>query len=171
VSKKKKVSSKTKSRASALEEAFASSREQQEICKEDPEPRELGFLQPCMERRFHRLVQLKFEEITGLGPHDYWIHSDAGGAPKMEAQENRARYAYDHGARHMCWSAHGSGCGGFKPPFHPHVAGDDEIRTALRATLMKAVFLYPKAKHYTIFVAEDANGRAIVWWSGPIKGF
>ncbi|MBN8246078.1 MAG: hypothetical protein J0L84_01395 [Verrucomicrobia bacterium] len=148
---------------------FDSAPGRQELCREESEPKELGFLQLCMERRFHRIVQEKFEELSGLQPHDYWSHSDAGGAPKMEPEENRAKYAYDHGARHMGWSAHGDGCGGFKPPFHPHEAGDDEIRTALLATLMKKVFLYPEASHYAIFATKDAQGNASVWWRGPVR--
>jgi hypothetical protein len=154
-----------------VNQLFRTPSEQLQICKIEKDPKELGFLQPCMERRFHRLVQEKFEELSGLQPHDYWIHADAGGAPKMEGEENRAQYAYKHGARIMGWSAHGAGCGGFKPPFHPHTASDDEIQTALVATLMKKVFLYPEAKHYAIFVTENGDGNAVIWWRGPVQAF
>lgn len=152
-----------------VEDLFLTPLHEQQVSVEEPEPPARGYLQLCIERRFHRLVQTKFEELAGLGPHDYWMHSDAGGAPKMEAEENRAEYAYSQGVQYMGWSAHGAGCGGFKPPFHPHAAGDQEIETCLRATVMKKVFLYPKAKHYEIFATEDENGKAVLLWRGPIQ--
>jgi hypothetical protein len=160
---------KKKTAEAPVPDLFLTPLHEQKVAVEEPEPPALGYLQLCIERRFHRLVQTKFEELTGLGPHDYWMHSDAGGAPKMENEENRAQYAYSHGVRYMGWSAHGAGCGGFKNPFHPHTAGDREIETALRATVMKKVFLYPDAQHYEIFATEDENGKAVLQWRGPIR--
>jgi hypothetical protein len=154
----------------AFEELWGSLQERVQQVPEDSDATPtLGYLQLCMERRYHRRVQGVFETMTGLTSEQYWIHSDAGGAPKMEPEENRAAYAYANGARKMGWSAHGAGCGGFKPPFHPHAAGDDEIHAALTATLLKKLYLYPKAEHYSIFATTDASGNVRIYQRGPLR--
>lgn len=129
----------------------------------------LGFLQLCIERRFHRAVQTVFERLTELDPHDYWKHSDFGGTPKMQSEDDRAQYAYNNGARVMGWSAHGSSCGAFKPPLHPHAANDDEISVTLITTLFNKVMLYPEAVHYGLFATYDKDCNVAVYVYGPIS--
>ncbi|MGE0789805.1 MAG: hypothetical protein AB7S26_29300 [Sandaracinaceae bacterium] len=170
MAKKKKKKDLVASGASGFEAVWSAMEEDIFDAEEDgPAPATLGYLQLCMERRYHKKVQTVFGEMSGLKPTEYWIHSDAGGAPKMEAEENRAAYAYENGARKMGWSAHGAGCGGFKPPFHPHEASDDEIHSALTATLFKKLYLYPEAEHYSVFVTTVGDGRVRVYRRGPLR--
>jgi hypothetical protein len=120
----------------------------------------LGFLQMCIERRFHLAVQDRFMKETGLGETDYWIHTDAGGSPKMESEVHLVApnycYAAPQRARIMGWSAHGSKCGGF-----PTGATDWEILKALQETLNKKPGMYPGARHLGFFAKEGQTGNQI----------
>ncbi|HKR02484.1 MAG TPA: hypothetical protein VJT09_17535 [Pyrinomonadaceae bacterium] len=108
-----------------------------------------GFLQLCADRRFHRVLQERFQQDAGLSSSlDYWIHADAGGTPKMEDLTIAPDYCYhDKKVRLMGWSAHGDGCGGFGES-----VPDDVIERALRATAAKKRKIYEDAKHFVYFV-------------------
>lgn len=126
----------------------------------------LGFLQICIEKRFHRSIQLEFEGRTGLTYTRYWLHSDAGGSPMMEENTKSPNYCYyQMGARIMGWAAHGSNCGGF-PPDTP----DDEIQAALQATVRRHAEKYRAATHY-VFFATERNNEPVVCCAtlGPIN--
>lgn len=118
----------------------------------------LGFLQMCIERRFHMALQERFQEATGLRSTDYWIHTDVGGSPKMEENVAAPDYCYapPQNARIMGWSAHGSKCGGFGD------ADDDEIMDALRATLNEKPGLYPDATHLAFFAKDGTKEDDVV---------
>ena len=109
----------------------------------------LGFLQLCIERRFHQAVQEKFQEVTGLESNQYWIHSDVAGTPQMEDQRRAPDYCRDQGVRFMGWSAHGTGCGGY-PPGTP----DSIILQDLVVALNKKPALYPGIIHYGFFAKQ-----------------
>lgn len=108
-----------------------------------------GFLQMCIERRFHQAVQNSFQQNTGLKETDYWINADVGGSPRMEYQAQAADYCYKKGVKHMGWSAHGSNCGGFR-------SGESNayILEALRKTLRNKVGEYPGVEHHGFFAIE-----------------
>ena len=108
-------------------------------------PGERGFLQLCADRRYHRNTMLAFEELTGLGFDDYWIEAAAGGAPASVARTRTADYAYEHGAVHMGWAAHGDGCGGF--PGLP----DEQLLEMLHRTVARRASEFPNARHYALF--------------------
>ena len=113
----------------------------------------LGFLQMCVERRFHRAIQEKFEELTKLAHNQYWIHTDVGGSPLMRTDLHRRApdYCYEkQRVRIMGWAAHGSGCGGYGS----HVT-DEVILRDLRAMLSLRATQYRLAKHYAFFAVED----------------
>ena len=131
-------------------------------CTFTKEPETRGFLQLCADRRFHRCLQDRFEEDTGLeSPDLYWIHADAGGTPKMECARTAPDYCYyDKYVRLMGWSAHGDNCGGFGDG-----VPDDEIQRALLVTALRKIEEYPKATHYVYFattVNEGGTWRAVV---------
>jgi hypothetical protein len=131
-------------------------------CTFTKEPETRGFLQLCADRRFHRCLQNRFEEDTGLeSPDLYWIHADAGGTPKMECARTAPDYCYyDKYVRLMGWSAHGDNCGGFG-----HGVPDDEIQRALLVTALRKIEEYPEATHYVYFattVNEGGTWRAVV---------
>jgi hypothetical protein len=105
----------------------------------------LGFLQLCADRRFHRLTMEKFEEVTGLGPDEYWIEAGPGGAPYWDDNTEVARIAYREGAAHMGWAAHGDLCYGFPE------ASNEQLRNRLLETLRKRAEEFPKAHHYGLF--------------------
>ena len=131
----------------------------------------LGFLQLCIDPRFHRAIQEQFERLTDLAHTSYWLDTGVGGSPKMRGEDLAPNYCYNHGARIMGWAAHGCKCGGFSPPLHPHQADDREIRDALAQTLEEKVFLYPDAQHYAFFATqEDDPARVVIWFRGPIIG-
>src|SRR5215467_4823326 len=76
----------------------------------------LGFLQMCIDKRFHRIIQERFDAETGLTTQQYWLHADVGGSPGLAKKRREAPdYCYDNfpALRDMGWSAHGSKCGGF----------------------------------------------------------
>jgi hypothetical protein len=104
-----------------------------------------GFLQLCADRRFHRLTMEKFEEVTGLGPDEYWIEAGPGGAPSWDDNTEAARLAYGDGAAHMGWAAHGDQCGGFPE------ASDEELENNLLEALRKRAEEFPEAHHYGLF--------------------
>ena len=120
----------------------------------------LGFLQMCIERRFHLAVQDRFMKETGLGETDFWIHTDAGGSPKMETETHLISpdycYAPPRRVGVMGWSAHGSTCGGYETG-----ATDWEILKDLQATLNKKPRMYPNARHLGFFAKEGQMGDQI----------
>lgn len=107
--------------------------------------RPLGFLQLCADRRFHRLTMLAFEAATGLAPDEYWIEARSGGAPAYADKTRAARIAYQNGARHMGWAAHGDVCRGF------HGASDEEMRRRLARTIRARRADFRDATHYELF--------------------
>ena len=128
-----------------------------------------GFLQMCAERRFHRAIQDKFEELTGLEHYQYWIHTDAGGSPKMNHRLHKVApdYCYGQpGMEIMGWAAHGTKCGGY-PPNTP----DDTIQGDLIRMLSIRIDNYPRADHYAFFAEEEKTDppRVKLWWTGPHK--
>jgi len=114
----------------------------------------LGFLQMCIEKRFHLAVQECFKKKTGLGDTDYWIHTDAGGSPNMESPTHLVspKYCYEQGARIMGWSAHGSKCGGL-----PGVP-DQDILNRLKETLVRNSTRYLDTWHLGFFAKEGSRG-------------
>lgn len=106
-----------------------------------------GFLQMCIERRFHAAVQACFQEVTGLEETTYWIHTDVGGTPGMEDNDGAPNYCYEdpQNARIMGWSAHGSGCGGFPGMLDP------AILDLLMETVERQAAEYPEARHFAFF--------------------
>jgi hypothetical protein len=125
---------------------------------EPDEYKSLGFLQMCIERRFHQAVQQRFQEVTGLKPTEYWIHTGVGGSPKMREDHQAPDYCQKEGATVMGWSAHGSKCGG--------LAGysDEEIRRLLRAALREKTERYRGLSHHAFFAEEgDVPGEVKVW--------
>ena len=123
----------------------------------------LGFLQMCIERRFHKAIQQRFESVTGLGPTDYWIHADVGGSPKMRYQEKAPDYCSTK-VRFMGWSAHGSTCGGFR-------AGDSDefILAQLKNTLQEKVKKYPGITHHGFFAYEARSSHVMVLHLTPTE--
>lgn len=107
----------------------------------------LGYLRPCMDRRFVASVRAAFEKATGLGETDYWHEGNPGGSAN-EIDPLGADYAYAHGARFMGWAAHGDRCGG-----NPGKT-DAEIAAQLDENVKKAQKKYPEAAHYRIFSTE-----------------
>jgi hypothetical protein len=127
-----------------------------------------GFLQMCAERRFYRAIQEKFEELTGLKHYQYWIHTDAGGSPKMSHALHKVApdYCYGkQGVRIMGWAAHGMECGGYDPPNTP----DEDIRDDLINMLSIRMNTYPLADHYAFFAIGDKKDPpgVTVWCTGP----
>ena len=112
---------------------------------EEPRNPQRGFLQLCSDRRFHMLTMEKFEEVTGLGPDEYWIEARPGGAPSWEDNTRVARLAYREGAAHMGWAAHGDRCYGFPG------ASNEQLGNKLLKTLRKRAEEFPKAHHYGLF--------------------
>lgn len=117
----------------------------------------LGFLQLCADRRFHRIIQEQFQKDAGLNStEDYWIHTDAGGTPKMECQRTAPDYCYyDKEVRLMGWSAHGDICGGFGPN-----VPDEVIRQALLVVSRRKIEEYPDASHFMYFATKIKEGDA-----------
>ncbi len=118
----------------------------------------LGFLQMCIERRFHLAVQECFKKETSLADTDYWIHTGVGGSPQMESEvdQKAPRYCYSQGARIMGWSAHGSKCGGM-----PGLS-DEVILKALQETLNRNSKKYPETWHLGFFAKERPDGNVEV---------
>lgn len=116
----------------------------------------LGFLQLCIERRFHQAVQEKFQEVTGLESTQYWIHSDVAGTPQMEDQRRAPDYCRDQGVKFMGWSAHGTGCGGYVPG-----TPDSRILGDLMQALNKKPELYPRITHYGFFATQGATPEEV----------
>lgn len=136
-----------------------------QVLKASEEDSVLGFLQICIERRFHRAVQLEFQKKTGLSETNYWLQADVGGSPLMEENRKAADYCYKLGAKLMGWSAHGASCGGF--PGIP----DAEIQAKLLVTLRGKASEYPRAKHYAFFATERNNEMVVLYRTlGPIEG-
>ena len=117
----------------------------------------LGFLQLCADRRFHRIIQERFQLDAKLkSPEDYWIHADAGGTPKMADRVGAPDYCYrDKKVRLMGWSAHGDICGGFGPN-----VPDEVIRQALLVVSRRKVEEYPDAAHFVYFATLSKEGDA-----------
>jgi hypothetical protein len=130
-------------------------------CPDPGEPKLLGFLQLCADRRFHQCIQKKFQSDAKLNsPDAYWIHADAGGTPKMECQRTAPDYCYyTKKVKLMGWSAHGNVCGGFGPD-----VPDDVIRKALIVVAQRKVDEYPEADHF-IYFATVGKGKDAVCYS------
>lgn len=126
-------------------------------CTDPGEPRLLGYLQLCADRRFHRCIQEQFQDDAKLNsPDDYWIHADAGGTPKMECQRTAPDYCYyDKRVRLMAWSAHGNVCGGFGPN-----VPDEVIQQALILVSRRKAEDYPAATHFVYFATLRKEGDA-----------
>jgi hypothetical protein len=106
---------------------------------------ELGFIQLCSDRRFHTSVMKAFESAAGLAPDRYWIEARPGGAPSWADETDAARLAYDEGAAHMAWAAHGDECGGFPGTSNAH------LREKVAETVRKRAPDFPLATHYGLF--------------------
>ena len=87
----------------------------------------------------------KFEEVTGLGPDEYWIEARPGGAPSWDENTEAARLASGEGAALMGWAAHGDRCGGFPG------ASNEQLRSKLLETVRKRAEEFPEAHHYGLF--------------------
>jgi len=127
----------------------------------------LGFLQLCIERRFHQAVQEKFQEVTGLESTQYWIHSDVAGTPQMEDHRRAPEYCVDQEVEFMGWSAHGTGCGGYEDG-----TSDSRILGDLIQALNKKPDLYPGITHYGFFATQGDRPeevRVCVIRTGPSK--
>ena len=107
--------------------------------------RELGFLQLCAERRFHRQVMDAFEQATGLRTDAYWIEARAGGAPSWADNTRTARTAVRQGARVMGWAGHGDVCLGFPGE------SDDRLRSRVLASARKRAEEFPRCTHLALF--------------------
>lgn len=107
----------------------------------------LGFLQLCADRRYHRMTTEEFEARTGLRHDQYWIQAKAGGAPAFDAPSNTAEFAYGNGARIMGWAAHGDTCGGFPD------RTDAEMKAALEAAAADRAAAFPDAEHWILFAS------------------
>jgi hypothetical protein len=125
---------------------------------EPNEYKSLGFLQMCIERRFHQAVQQRFQEVTRLKPTEYWIHTGVGGSPSMKDEHEAPDYCKKEGAKVMGWSAHGSKCGGL--PEH----SDAEIRQLLKDTLRKKVARYRGLTHHAFFATEGGKPGDVKIW-------
>jgi hypothetical protein len=123
----------------------------------------LGFLQICIEKRFHRFVQNEFQKLTGLSDSQYWLHADVGGSAGMIDNVKAPDYAYGKGVKVMGWSSHGANCGGFEG------LPDEEIKEKLEETVRLKALRYREAKHYGLF-ATLRHSRPIVeyWVVGPL---
>ena len=106
---------------------------------------DLGYLQLCAERRFHRVVMETFERETGLQPDEYWIEARPGGAPSWADNTRGARLAYRNGARFMGWAAHGDVCLGFPG------ASDEELRWSLHRAAVRRAEEFPRCVHFALF--------------------
>lgn len=125
----------------------------------------LGFLQMCIERRFHRAVQLEFEKLTRIDHSRIWVETDVGGSPMMMDQSRASNYCYGKGVRTMGWSAHGATCGGFGPG-----VDDETIQKALAETLEEKVSIFPDAQHYALFATVSGEPpQMLIWHKGPLK--
>ena len=118
------------------------------LAMQTPDERPKGFLQLCADKRYHRKTMKAFENVTGLGEEDYWIEASAGGAPAFGYKTKTAEFAYENGAVHMGWAAHGDECGGFPG------ATDQEIAAKLDAILVQREINFPAATHYLFFGAS-----------------
>jgi hypothetical protein len=128
----------------------------------------LGFLQMCIDRRFHRAVQERFEAETGLATQQYWLHAEVGGSPGLAKKRREAPdYCYENfpALRDMGWSAHGSKCGGFPG------RNDDYILKKLRKIVKKRIKRYRSTHHrpivHHVFFATDEG----IWYERfpPVK--
>jgi hypothetical protein len=106
---------------------------------------DLGYLQLCAERRFHRAVMEAFEQETGLRPDEYWIEARPGGAPSWSDNTKGARLAHRNGARFMGWAGHGDVCLGFPG------ATDETLRRKLLGTASRRAEEFPRAVHLALF--------------------
>ena len=115
-------------------------------------PAELGFLQLCADRRFHRPIMEAFEELAGLEPDGYWIEAQPGGAPSWSDATPAVVLAYELGVAHMAWAAHGDECLGF-----PGLA-DATLRDRVADTARARASEFRSATHYALFAhAEEVE--------------
>lgn len=115
--------------------------------------KQLGIVTMCADKRFHRLAEEKFRELSGLTSEQYWICATAGGSQAIGEQSafSTPDYAYTHGARHMGWAGHGDSCGGY-----PNVS-TKEMEEKLDAVITLMQQRYPKAAHYRIFSTNETT--------------
>ncbi len=106
---------------------------------------ELGFLQLCAERRFHRAVMEAFERETGLAPDEYWIEARPGGAPSWADNTKGSRLAHRGGAQVMGWAAHGDTCLGFPGE------SDESMRRKLHRVAARRAEEFPRCEHVALF--------------------
>jgi len=123
----------------------------------------LGFLQICIEKRFHRFVQNEFQKLTGLSDNQYWLHADVAGSAGMLDNVRAPDYAYGKGVKVMGWSSHGANCGGFEG------LPDEKIKEKLEEAVQLKALRHREAKHYGLF-ATLRHDRPIVeyWVVGPL---
>jgi hypothetical protein len=114
---------------------------------------ELGFLQLCADRRFHRRTMDEFERASGLASDGYWIEAVVGGAPSETLRTRAADFARSKGATHMAWAAHGDECGGY--PDTPN----DRLRELLAEIAERRRRDYPDATHYVFFATAAGVER------------
>jgi hypothetical protein len=114
---------------------------------------QLGFLQMCSDRRFHRRIMEEFEQTAGLAPDEYWIEVVVGGAAGQVVLTRAAEFARSKGATHMCWAAHGDECGGF-----PGQA-NDRVRGLLEHTVELRRGDFPDATHHAFFATTAGIER------------
>jgi hypothetical protein len=105
----------------------------------------LGFLQLCSERRFHRMVMEAFEEAAGLAPDGYWIEARPGGAPSWADNTRAARLSHRTGAFFLGGAAHGDNCLGFPGE------SNERLADRLVKTLNKRAEEFPKVTHFGFF--------------------
>ena len=123
----------------------------------------LGFLQVCIERRFHRFVQVEFQKLTKLPETQYWLHADVGGSAAMVNNVGAPDYAYKKGVKVMGWSSHGASCGGFEG------LSDEEIKEKLVVAVRQKALRYRTAKHYGLFATLRNNVPVVDCWEmGPL---
>jgi len=139
-------------------------------CRDPGNPRLLGFLQLCADRRFHKCIQAQFQKDAGLkSPEDYWIHADAGGTPKMKSLTTAPDYCYHKKkVRLMGWAAHGNGCGGFGEDVPDRV-----IWRKLWKVARKKMAEYDEASHFVYFATikkEKGAEQAVVYCMKHEKG-
>lgn len=132
------------------------------VMVEADEYKPLGFLQMCIERRFHQAVQQRFQEVANLKPTDYWVHTGVGGSPNMRDEHLAPDYCVKEGATVMGWAAHGSKCGGL-PGY-----SDNKILHLLKATLVEKVERYKGLTHHAFFAQEGDSPEEVKIWHAEV---
>jgi len=121
-----------------------------------PDSHAQGGLRACGDGRFVGATRRAFEEITGLGPDDYYHFGNAGGvaAPTEGTLETEDDLVHlRRGVRILGWQGHLNECGGFP--------GEEDSSLARRILtgFVDRVDLYPDANHYGFVARLGNNGR------------